>query len=106
MSHAAVVPPASRHATSLVQSPLKLWVVSRRSAQAVKTHAAPTPCELSSGPPTIAVLPSPDSETDSPCLAAPTAPVPTTFCPYWVQTPLLRTKAHAAPALLLSNGPP
>src|SRR6516164_3657679 len=46
----------------------------------VKTHAAPSR-ELSSNPPTMAVLPSPDSATDQPCAAAPTAPVPTSFGP-------------------------
>jgi hypothetical protein len=64
--------------TSLIpwwlQTPL-LWV---------KTQVAPTPVpalELSSGPPTMAVLPSPDSATETPCWAFPTAPAPTSFDP-------------------------
>src|SRR5258708_3670648 len=55
----------------------------------VKTHAAPVAwsfCKLSSGPPTRAVLPSDDSATDHPCNAplTPTAPVPTSFDPCWM----------------------
>jgi hypothetical protein len=53
-----------------------------------KTHAAPT--ELSPGPPMMAVLPSPDSATEVPWSAFPTAPVPTSLLPCWAQTPLLR----------------
>ena len=45
---------------------------------------------LSSGPPTMAVLPSADSATEAPCSAVPTAPVPTSLLPCWVQTPPLR----------------
>src|SRR6516165_9419437 len=72
----------------------------------VKTHAAPA-CELSPGPPTMAVLPSADSATEMPCWAPPTAPVPTSLLPCWLQTPLaLRLKTHAAPACELSPGPP
>ena len=71
----------------------------------VNTHAAPA-AELSSSPPTIAVLPSADSATEKPCSATPTAPVPTSFGPCWVQTPPLRVKTHAAPAFELSTGPP
>src|SRR5450631_2633411 len=63
----------------------------------VQTHAAPA-SELSLNPPTMAVLPSADSATEVPCRAAPTAPVPTSFDPYWVQTPPLRVQTHAAPA--------
>ena len=44
----------------------------------VNTHAAPA-WLLSPGPPTMAVFPSPESETEQPCTAAPTAPVPTSF---------------------------
>ena len=62
----------------------------------VKTHAAPA-FELSLGPPTMAVLPSADSATEKPWKAAPTAPVPTSLLPCWVQTPLLRVKTHVAP---------
>src|SRR6516165_10724508 len=72
----------------------------------VKTHAVPA-CELSPGPPTMAVLPSADSATEMPCWAPPTAPVPTSLLPCWVQTPLaLRVKTQAAPAAELSPGPP
>src|SRR5271168_4922509 len=40
----------------------------------VNTHAAPA-LELSSGPPTMAVLPSADSATEKPCPAAPLVPL-------------------------------
>jgi hypothetical protein len=46
----------------------------------VYTQAAPRP-PLSDGPPTIAVLPSADRETEIPCCAPPTLPVPTSFEP-------------------------
>src|SRR5262249_55030062 len=78
----------------------------------VKTQAAPA-CELSPGPPTMAVLPSAESATDMPCWARPNAPVPTRLLPCWFQTPLeLRVKTQTAPApellpaLELSLGPP
>src|SRR5271166_1369164 len=73
----------------------------------VNTHAAPAAPrpkgtdrshELSSGPPTMAVLPSADSATDMPWRALPTAPVPTSLWPCCVQTPPLRVKTHAASA--------
>src|SRR3974377_2240236 len=67
----------------------------------VKTHAAPM-YELSSTPPTMAVLPSADSATETPWAAFPTAPVPTSLLPCWVHTPPLRLKTHAAPAFELS----
>ena len=54
----------------------------------------------------MAVLPSADSATEAPCLASPTAPLPTSLLPCWVQTPLLRVKTHAAPMILLSASPP
>src|SRR5580700_6936218 len=69
----------------------------------VKTHAAPS-WLLSPYPPTIAVLPSAESATDQPWSAAPTAPLPTSLAPCWVQTPPLRVKTHAAPVWLLSSG--
>ena len=50
------------------------------AATGKKTHAAPA-CELSPGPPTMAVLPSADSATDMPCWALPAAPVPTNLLP-------------------------
>src|SRR5436853_544809 len=71
----------------------------------VKTHAAPTK-PLSAYPPTMAVLPSADSETDLPCSAAPVAPKPTSFPPCWVHLPPLRVKNHVAPAYPLSPDPP
>src|SRR5205814_1312116 len=46
----------------------------------VQIHTAPTPV-LSLGPPTIAVLPSEESDTACPCVALPVAPVPTSFAP-------------------------
>src|SRR5262245_38555481 len=70
-----------------------------------KTHAAPA-LPLSKGPPTMAVLPSPDNATDRPWSPDPTAPVPTSLLPCCVQTPLLRVKTHAAPVKLLSVPPP
>ena len=47
----------------------------------------------------MAVLPSPDSETEIPCWAAtaPIVPVPTSLLPCWVQATLLRTKTHVDP---------
>src|ERR1043166_2029175 len=69
------------------------------------TQAAPSP-ESSRLPPTTAVFPSADSETDSPCSAAPTAPVPTSFAPCWLHTPAVRVNTHAAPAFALSKFPP
>src|SRR5207249_196095 len=78
-----------------VQTPLLL----------VKTHTAPAN-ELSPSPPTKAVLPSAESATEKPCLAVPTAPVPTSWLPCWVQTPLLLVKTHTAPASQLSLSPP
>src|SRR5260221_13403321 len=45
-----------------------------------KTHAAPTN-ELSTGPPTTAVLPSADSATELPWREGATAPVPTSLLP-------------------------
>jgi hypothetical protein len=50
----------------------------------------------------MAVLPSSDNATEAPCLAFPTAPLPTSLLPCWVQTPLLRVKTHAAPVFEVS----
>src|ERR1017187_10150386 len=72
---------------------------------AANTQAAPGPL-LSPDPPMIAVLPFADRATDQPCVAEPTAPVPTSLLPCWLQTPLVRVKIQAAPALLLSAHPP
>src|SRR5262249_1379860 len=54
----------------------------------------------------MAVLPSADSATEKPWKAPPTAPVPTSLPPCWLHTPPLRVNTNAAPALLLSFGPP
>src|SRR6516225_5199297 len=51
-----------------------------------RAHPAPA-FELSPYPPTMAVLPSPDSATDQPWLASPTALVPTSFDPCCVNCP-------------------
>jgi hypothetical protein len=74
----------------------------------VKTHTAPADA-LSPNPPTMAVLPSPDSATELPWLAplVPlTAPVPTSLIPCWLRTPALRVNTHTAPAPALSPAPP
>src|SRR5271170_259109 len=70
-----------------------------------KTHTAPV-FELSAGPPKMAVLPSTDRATELPCSKAPTAPVPVSLPPSWVQTPPLLAKTQAAPRPPLSLGPP
>jgi hypothetical protein len=77
----------------------------------VKTRAA-TVRELSTGPPTRAVLSSPDSATEAPCLAFPTPPAPTKLVPCWDaalfllgQTPPLRVKIHAARVFKSSQSP-
>jgi hypothetical protein len=54
----------------------------------------------------MAVLPSAESETDTPWAAIPITPVPTSLLPCWVHTPLLRVKTHVAPTLPLSASPP
>ena len=65
------------------------------------THAAPT-LLLSFHPPTIAVVPSDERQTEYPCCEDPIAPVPTILFPCCDQTPTERVKTHAAPTLLLS----
>src|SRR5262249_44039740 len=69
----------------------------------MKTHTAPA--KPSDGPPTAAVLPSADSATEKPCPAR-APPVPTSLACWLQNTPTVRMKTHAAPALLLSFGPP
>src|SRR6267378_2650827 len=72
----------------------------------VNTHDAPARL-LSPNPPTIAVLPSAERETETPCcITFPTAPVPTSLLPCCVHTPPPRVYTHAAPASLLSSAPP
>ena len=70
----------------------------------IKTQAAPA-LPLSPYPPTIAVVPSAERETELPCIALLVAPLPTSLLPCWVQVPAFREKTHAAPALLLSKIP-
>jgi hypothetical protein len=72
----------------------------------VNTHAAPVTA-LSLGPPTIAVSPSPESETENPCPTGegPMAPEPISFA-CWLHTPPDRVNTHAAPASALSPDPP
>jgi hypothetical protein len=85
--------------TSVPTSLLPWWV--QTPLLRVKTHVAPV-CELSPGPPTMAVFPSADSEMDPPCTACPIAPAPTSLLPCWVQTPLAQVKTHAARRASLS----
>src|ERR1051326_3599859 len=68
------------------------------------TQAAPV-APLSSGPPTMAVLPSADMHTEAPCSAAPTAPEPTSFT-CWTQVEPARRYIHAAPVEPASSAPP
>ena len=86
----------------------------------LRTNTQVAPAVLSSlGPPTIAVLPSPDSATEAPWDHNPppgALVVPTNLLPCWVHAPPLRMKIHAAPAgptdgarsrsALLGPGPP
>src|SRR5262245_35537548 len=71
----------------------------------VQNHAAPAD-PLSSYPPTMAALPSAERDTKMPCPADPTASVPTSLDPCWVQTPPLRVQTHTAPQSPLSASPP
>src|SRR5271169_3067257 len=71
----------------------------------VNTQTAPLE-KLSSGPPTIAVLPSAERETEDPCDGNHTVPLPTSLLPCCVHTPPLRVYTHAAPIHVLSSGPP
>src|SRR5262249_51372924 len=68
------------------------------------THAAPK-TSSSVGPPTMAIFPSWESETDQPWSAGPMAPVPTRFA-CWVQRVPERVYTHAAPKLRSSATPP
>src|SRR5262249_34408961 len=72
----------------------------------VNTHTAPGLPLLSVGPPTMAVLPSADTAAEEPCAAFTDPPAPTSLGPCLEHTPPLRVNTHAAPAWLLSNGPP
>src|SRR5438105_3514338 len=72
----------------------------------VQTHAAPPAALPSIWPPTMAVLPSAERATAKPCCPDPTPPEPASLLPCCVHTPALRVQTHAAPAELLSSGPP
>src|SRR5262245_58062342 len=67
----------------------------------VKIHAAPAPL-LSLCPPINAVLPSAVIDTQKPCWAGPTKPVPTSLGPCCVHVVPLRTNTHVAPKFVLS----
>src|SRR5664280_1696458 len=71
----------------------------------VQTHVAPM-LPLSLGPPTMAVLPSPERATDTPCCADADTPEPTSFVPCGAQLTPVVVQIHAAPALPLSLDPP
>src|SRR5436190_1555929 len=87
------------------------WV--QTPALRVQTHTAPV-LLLSASPPTSAVLPSADKDTDTPWFARPTASDPTSFGPCCVQTPPLLVQTHTAPTALkeielrntMSSAPP
>ena len=99
-NHAGLSAPAPAAPAPLSFAPCRFHTLPLR----VNTHAAPIEL-LSPGPPTIAVLPSADTATDQPSSATPFAASAVSFC-CWVHVPPLRVKTHAAPAPLLSNGPP
>src|SRR6185369_4368499 len=63
----------------------------------MKIHAAPAK-PLSSNPPTMAVLPSAERETEEPCCAAPTAPDPIRRSPCCDQIPPLLVQTQVAPS--------
>src|ERR1035441_10420235 len=54
----------------------------------------------------MAVLPSPESATEKPCCACPTAPAPTTLPPCCARAPPERVNTHTAPVSSLSPEPP
>src|SRR4029078_9593865 len=60
----------------------------------VKIHAAPM-LLLSAGPPTMAVLPSPDNATTMPWRALPASPVPTSLLPCCAHASPTRVNIHA-----------
>ena len=72
-----------------------------------KNQAAPAPL-LSAGPPINAVTPPLSSATRCPNSALPLSSPPVSLQgePFWPQLAPARLKTHAAPALLLSPGPP
>src|SRR5262245_36430777 len=100
----SLLPCCVQVATGLTEEPVVLRV---------NTHAAPMK-PLSDVPPTMAVLPSPDSATDEPWpIRGPAPPVPTSFacCTHSTTLPpsvktVLRANTQAAPFSLLSESPP
>src|SRR6516225_9328349 len=98
---AALIPPNSRTSVEVLRP--KQLAVPGVPANGANTQAAPSVL-LSKGPPTMAVLPSPESATEEPCPALPTTPVPTSFC-CWLHTPLGRVNTHAAPIELPDKDP-
>src|SRR5262249_39370049 len=91
------VPPAAGPALGLV--PLTA------GEAAVKTQAAPSPSR-SQGPPISAVLPFADSDKPWPKAPEPCSSLPVSFEPCCVQDEPERVNTQAAPATLLSEGPP
>src|ERR1043166_7956862 len=69
------------------------------------THAAPGP-PPSPGPPTIAVVPLPESATDQPCRDWVWDPMPTSLGPCWSHVLPFRANTHAAPRTPSSLTPP
>src|SRR4051812_2414020 len=71
----------------------------------VQIHAPPS-LLWSRNPPTMAVFPSAERETDDPCFAGPNVSEATNFGPCCDQTPALLVQIHEAPRLPLSELPP
>src|SRR5664280_998808 len=92
--------PCAAPPTALVPTSLPLCCA-HTPALRVNTHAAPLGGVVgrlpSSGPPMIAVLPSAEIATDSPCREGPTAPVPTSLLPCCDHKAPVRVNTHAAP---------
>src|SRR4029077_753160 len=85
--------------------PSRDFVILRSAAAIAKTHAAPAPL-LSPDPPTMAVWPSAEIETETPWKALPTAPNPRNLDPNCDQSPPLLVQVQTAPTLRLSRYPP
>src|SRR4029079_11822133 len=71
-----------------------------------RAKAQTAPDEPSYGPPTSAVLPSPDSATLKPKSPNGVSSLAVSFGPWCDQTPAERGKAHSAPVSSLSYGVP
>ncbi len=84
------------------------WVpAGSRRRRSASTPTPPQRHRCRRYPPTRAVLPSAERDTEMPWRSSRrTAPEPTSLGPCWVQTPPLRVHTHAAPAPLLSRDPP